>query len=77
MSEPRRTDQSGAYAEWTVRLECGHDIALPWGSREPALAACIVEHRHRCETPSLDLSGVAWWAAPVGRSPVVPSVTFG
>lgn len=66
MSEGTMEHRSGAHAEWTIRLECGHEVEVPWGYRSPAVAACVVRHRAQCEAPPVDLSGVAWWAAPLG-----------
>jgi hypothetical protein len=70
MNGVRDVSRAGAKVEWHVRLECGHEIAVPWGYASPAVMACIVQHRDRCETPAPDLSGMAWWAAPLGRAPL-------
>jgi hypothetical protein len=70
MSEARRTDRSGANVEWALRLECGHEISVPWGDASPAVMGCIVQHRAKCEDARPDLSGMGWWAAPLLRAPV-------
>ena len=62
--------RSGAIADWKVRLDCGHEIDVPWGVASPAVMACIVHHHDGCETPTADLSGMAWWAAPLDRAPI-------
>jgi hypothetical protein len=64
-------DRAGATRDWRVLLECGHELAVPWGSASPAVMACIVHHRGQCETPSMEnLSGTAWRVAPLFRTPL-------
>jgi hypothetical protein len=63
---------SGAQAEWKIRLECGHEIRVPWSLASPAVAACMIEHRERCESPPPELGAVPWWASPLARSPPLP-----
>jgi hypothetical protein len=62
--------RSRAQFEMTIRLECGHEIVVPSGHASPAAIPFIVHHRDQCEVPTPDLSGMAWWAAPIGRMPV-------
>ncbi len=53
--------ESGATlgADWTVRLECGHRVAVPFAASVPAMAACLVQHQGHCApelaTPDVDL----------------------
>ena len=35
-------------SEWTVRLECGHAVAVPWGAAPPFVMALFVQHRETC-----------------------------
>jgi len=70
MTEIAGAGRAGAQREWKVRLDCGHEIAVPWGYANPMALACIVQHRDRCELPPPDLGGLAWRVAPLERSPV-------
>jgi hypothetical protein len=71
MSKLIGVDRAGATRDWQLLLECGHEIAVPWGSVSPAVMACIVHHREQCETPTMEfVSGTAWRVAPVFRAPV-------
>ncbi len=38
----------GAFADWTVRLECGHRVPVPYGVAVPAMMACLVHHQGVC-----------------------------
>jgi hypothetical protein len=68
--EPSRETRSRAQIELKVRLDCGHEIAVPGGYASPAAIPFVVQHRDRCEAPTPDLSGMAWWVAPLSRAPV-------
>ncbi|HTP53461.1 MAG TPA: hypothetical protein VML94_00625 [Thermoplasmata archaeon] len=70
MSELLAESRSGANAEMTFRLNCGHEVAVPFGSANPAVAAFIVQHRELCESQRPDLSRVAWWDTPIERTPI-------
>jgi len=72
MNEFPGASRSRAYSDQKVRLDCGHEIAVPGGYSSPAAIPFIVQHRDRCETPSADLSGLAWWTVPLGRAPAMP-----
>jgi len=58
-----------ALRDWTVRLDCGHPLSLPWGLAPHFVAACIVQHQESCpieQGEGLELSpGIPWVA---GRS---------
>jgi hypothetical protein len=54
--------------EWTVRLDCGHPLTVPWGMAPPFVAACIVHHLEICP------DGLH---APIERSLWVPRDTSG
>jgi len=49
---------------WMIRLPCGHEVPVPWGSAAPAQVACVVRHQTECVEP---LGGTAssWWAPPI------------
>lgn len=71
MNEITGAARSGAKVEWQLKLDCGHDITVPWGFASPAVMACVVQHRDRCEVREPDhLSGLGWWVAPLARAPV-------
>jgi hypothetical protein len=65
-------DRSGAIAvEWQLKLDCGHEVALPWGSASPAIAACILHHQNRCTADEPGpLAGLDWWVEPLAPPPV-------
>jgi len=66
--------RSGATAEWTFRLACGHEIVIPPGI---ASAAIVLHHRDECEgrapppPPRL-----AWWAPPLDAPSMVDVAPF-
>jgi hypothetical protein len=35
-------------SNWTMQLDCGHQIAIPLGATVPALPACVVQHQLSC-----------------------------
>ncbi|MGB6501515.1 MAG: hypothetical protein WBG19_08995 [Thermoplasmata archaeon] len=70
MSDQIAETRSRLLAELTIRLDCGHEISVPGGYSSPAAIPFVVQHRDLCEAPSTDLSGMAWWAAPLSRAPV-------
>lgn len=50
MSEP--SDGKSETAPWRMRLDCGHVVAVPWGTQPPFVLACVVQHQHLCEAAS-------------------------
>ena len=57
--------------EWHLTLACGHEIAVPWAGANPAVLACVVDHRDRCEASEPPLLGLGGWAIPAGRATTV------
>ncbi len=48
--------------EWHMRLDCGHVVAVPWGTQPPFVLACVVQHQHGCS------------AERVARDPMFPGI---
>jgi len=70
MSTARPTERATTSDDWIIRLPCGHEVEVPWGSAVPAQMACIVHHHAECVEP-LDAFPPAWWAPPLAP-PTVP-----
>lgn len=60
MSTARATESATLPYRWTIRLPCGHEIDVPWGSPVPAQMACVVHHHSECGEP-VDSFISAWW----------------
>jgi hypothetical protein len=56
------------HRDWVVRLDCGHDVAVPRGAAVPFVMACLVRHPELCD---------ARHAEPVERASWVPSLATG
>jgi hypothetical protein len=50
MTKTETVRESQSAREWTVRLDCGHRLTVPWGLAPPFVAACIVHHQETCPT---------------------------
>jgi hypothetical protein len=73
MKQTIGADRSGATtaAVWQLKLDCGHELALPFGSAGPAVMACIVEHRDHCESSYPEpLAGTGWRVAALLPTPI-------
>jgi hypothetical protein len=53
-----KTDSARA---WTVRLDCGHTVTVPWGAAPPFGMALIVHHQETCSGEWVDRSGESAW----------------
>jgi len=60
-------------AEWLVRLDCGHDVPIPWSSAGAAAMGYLVSHLERCSHPEPPLLGPEWRAVPMLPAPEVSS----
>jgi len=60
-----------ATTEWRVRLDCGHELPVPWGSTGPAVLGCVMSHRDHCAAEEPSLVGDGWWALPLDV-PIAP-----
>jgi hypothetical protein len=61
MSEENPEKESSA-GEWTVRLDCGHAVAVPWGVAPPFVMALFVQHRETCSEERVHRFDELTWA---------------
>jgi hypothetical protein len=47
--------------EWSVRLNCGHTVTVPWGAAPPLGMAVIVQHQETCSEEWRDRFGGSAW----------------
>jgi hypothetical protein len=61
MSEEIHEEKSAA-SEWTVRLDCGHAVVVPWGAAPPFAMALFVQHRETCSEERVHRFDEPTWA---------------
>lgn len=64
MNESSRAGGHRSTNEWRVRLDCGHEVAVPWGSAGPTVMAYVVEHRDHCVPDGAAFPGGEWRTLP-------------
>jgi len=51
---------------WSIRLPCGHEVDVPWGSSVPAQMACVLHHQVECTDDVVEVPA-ARWTGPFDR----------
>ncbi len=64
--------EASTFADWTVRLECGHRVAVPYGVAVPAMAACLVHHQEVCPQDAFADPAEFGVALPIPRGASFP-----